>query len=257
MPSPRTIKLTLAYDGTDFVGWQVQPNARTVQETLEAAIEKLTGEKIRVAASGRTDSGVHAAGQVASFETASTQPIEVFLKALNASLPNDLVVLAAEEAPAGFHALHSAIRKRYRYVLHDGPFPDVFRRRYCWAVRQRLDEHAMRQAARPLVGRHDFRSFETSGSPRATSVRHVHELTVVRQPPPDGDFIHIEIEANGFLYNMVRAIVGTLVDVGRGACEEVWPAEVLAAGDRQAAGRTAPSQGLCLMRVEYGEQVKG
>ncbi|MGE0610602.1 MAG: tRNA pseudouridine(38-40) synthase TruA [Pirellulales bacterium] len=252
----RTLKLTLAYDGTNFAGWQVQRNARTVQETLETALKQLTEEDVRVTGSGRTDSGVHAAGQVASFETASTLSTATFRKALNATLPEDLVVLAAEEVPAGFNALRSARRKRYRYTLHDGQKANVFRRRFCWAVRQRLDDQAMSRAAAALVGTHDFSGYETLGSPRATTVRTIFELDVTRQPPPDDDFIYIEIEADGFLYNMARAIAGTLYDVGRGASPEILPHQILATLDRRSAGQTAPAQGLCLLWVEYEERRK-
>lgn len=253
----RTLKLTLAYDGTNFAGWQVQRNARTVQETLKAALLQLTGENVRVTGSGRTDSGVHAAGQVASFETAATFAPQVFRKALNALLPEDLVVVDAAEAPAGFNALRSAVRKRYRYTLHDGQKADVFRRSYSWAVRKRLDDAAMSRAATALVGQHNFSGFETLGSPRATSVRTIFDLSVARQPPPDADFIFIEIEADGFLYNMARAIAGTLYDVGRGACDENLPRQVLSTLNRREAGQTAPSHGLCLLWVEYDETEKG
>lgn len=252
----RTVKLTLAYDGTDFAGWQAQVNARTVQQTLEVALQQLTGEQVRATASGRTDSGVHALGQVASFETSSTMPAEVFRKALNALLPEDLVVVAAESAPPGFNALRNARRKRYRYTLHDGQKADVFRRRYCWAVRQRLDDAAMQRAAQALVGQHDFRCFESLGSPRATSVRSIFALSVDRQPPPDEDFIFVEIEADGFLYNMARSIVGTLYDVGRGASSESTPGEIMTTLNRRAAGQTAPPQGLCLLWVSYEEWLK-
>jgi tRNA pseudouridine38-40 synthase len=248
----RTLKLTIAYDGTAYAGWQSQRGGRTVQDALEATIEKITGQAVRVLASGRTDAGVHAMGQVVSFETGSRLPVEVLRRALNAELPRDMAVLDACEVRAGFHATHDAVRKRYRYVIHDGPVRDVFRRHYCWQYRGgRLDPDAMRRAAAALVGTHDFSSFETSGAPRKTSVRTVYEITVERGRGGEQDLVFFEIEANGFLYNMVRAIVGTLVEVGRGVRPESWPAEVLAAADRRRAGRTAPPEGLFLVRVEY------
>jgi tRNA pseudouridine38-40 synthase len=311
----RTLKLTIAYDGTAYAGWQCQPDRPTVQETLETAIKKITGESIRTLASGRTDAGVHAIGQVVGFRTQSRLPPEVFVRALNANLPSDIAVLDAAEAPDGFHAIRDVVRKRYRYVIHDGPTRDVFLRHYVWHYPYgRLDADAMWRAAGALVGTHDFTSFESSGAERATSVRTVFDLSVVRAdfpspfgrraggeglschplpsspslslPPEEqtaemgianckleiancklsasnpqslitnhcaesGDFILIEIEADGFLYNMVRSIVGTLVEVGRGSRPEDWPGQVLRAADRRTAGPTAPPQGLSLVRVEY------
>jgi tRNA pseudouridine38-40 synthase len=153
--------------------------------------------------------------------------------------------------PDGFHATYDAKRKTYRYTIDDGPVRDVFARNLVWQYRSTLDVAAMARAAQTLIGTHDFSSFETAGSPRESSVRTVYELRIERLPDPAGSRIVVEITGNGFLYNMVRAIVGTLVDVGRGAEDEAWPAKVLAARDRSAAGQTAPAQGLCLVRVEY------
>jgi tRNA pseudouridine38-40 synthase len=258
----RTLKLTVAYDGTDFAGWQFQPGQRTVQQTLQDALAQITGEKSSAVASGRTDAGVHALGQVVGFSTNSHLSAEVFQRALNAELPRDLVVLSAEEAPLGFDPIRHAIRKQYRYMIQDGPIADVFSRRYAWHVFRRLDVAAMQRAAAPLTGRHDFSSFETAGSQRITTTRTVYELSVARQPVRSpagatcGDRTEIEVEvaADGFLYNMVRNIVGTLVEIGRGARDEAWPAGVLAACDRRAAGQTAPPQGLFLVSVDYEEQ---
>ena len=246
-----TIKLTLAYDGTAYAGWQVQPGEKTVQAALEAAIEKVTGEQVRAIASGRTDAGVHALGQVVGFRTQTHLPADVLQRALNAELPRDLAVLDAVEAEETFHPIRDAVRKRYRYAIHDGPTRHVFRRHYCWHYHRRLDAEAMARAARSLLGRHDFASFETSGAERKDSIRTVYELPVERGRGPQFDWITVEIEADGFLYNMVRAIVGTLVEVGRGAQDESWVAQVLAATDRRAAGPTAPPHGLFLVRVEY------
>ena len=244
----RTLKFTIAYDGTAYAGWQCQPDRISVQETLENAMARITGERNRTLASGRTDAGVHALGQVVAMRTESTLSVETMRRALNANLPDDIAVLDAVEAPDDFHAISHVRRKRYRYVIDDGPVRDVFTRHYAWHYdRGRLDAEAMRLASAALWGTHDFSSFESSGAPRATSVRTVFELLVER----DGDRITIEIEADGFLYNMVRAIVGTLVEVGRGRRSESWPGEVLAARDRAAAGPTAPPQGLFLVRVEY------
>jgi tRNA pseudouridine38-40 synthase len=249
----RTLKLTLAYDGTDFAGWQIQPAARTVQGTVQSILARITVEPVKLVGSGRTDAGVHALGQVASFETSSRHACEVLSRALNAELPDDIAVLSIEEAPAGFHARGSVLRKRYRYVIHDSGVCDVFARRFCWQLPYALDERAMQRASRLLLGRHDFSSFETAGSERESSVRTVFAVDVSR-PLADRPFeVHVEIEADGFLYNMVRAITGTLVQVGRGVRGEQWVGEALDARNRSAAGPTAPAQGLFLLWVRYQE----
>jgi tRNA pseudouridine38-40 synthase len=244
----RNIKLIVSYDGTDFNGWQTQPGYRTVQETLEQAIVKLTGEeRVRVNASGRTDAGVHALGQVVNFFTTAQYPPDVLLRAINAQLPSDVVVRDAAEVLQSFDANHDAKRKLYRYVIHDGPVPDLFLRRYCCQSRHPLDAVAMRRAAEPLRGRHDYHSFETDWPNRMSSVRTITHLAVNRF----GGWIWIDVEADGFLYNMVRAIAGTLMNVGRGYWPEERVAEILNAEDRTQAGPTAPAQGLFLVRVTY------
>ena len=248
-----TFKLTLAYDGTEFAGWQRQPRERTVQGELEAAIERITQERSKCIASGRTDAGVHALGQVVSFQSETKLSGPVLCKALNAELPEDMLVFEVAEAPPGFHALRDAVRKRYRYVIQDGRFPDLFDRKFVWHVYQRLDDAAMKEAAGPLVGTHDFASYETRGSPRLTTVRTVYDLSVERRPGELTERVVIEVEADGFLYNMVRNIAGTLVAVGKGKESVDWPGEVLALRDRTTAGMTAPPQGLFLVGVEYGE----
>jgi tRNA pseudouridine38-40 synthase len=296
MSSMRTLKLTIAYDGTAYAGWQLQPQRATVQGTLENAVAKVTGRHVRILASGRTDAGVHASGQVVGFRTDSALPPAVLLRAINANLPHDVAVLDVVEARDGFHPIADVVRKRYRYLIHDGPVRDVFGRHFAWHyVYGRLDAAAMSRAAAPLLGMHDFSSFESSGAERKTSVRTVYEISVQRggagqggakgpgargqgskdnereisvaiahnapRPRPGGacdsdsnDFITIEIEADGFLYNMVRVIVGTLVKVGRRSRPESWPAKVLDAQNRRLAGPTAPPQGLCLMSVQYETQ---
>jgi tRNA pseudouridine38-40 synthase len=246
-----TFRLTLAYDGTDFAGWQRQPAKRTIQGQLEEALERITGQRPKCVASGRTDAGVHALGQVVSFASATRLVPPVLTKALNAELPEDLHVFEVAHAPNEFHALRDAVRKRYRYVIEDGRLRDLFERRYLWHIYQRLDIEAMQAAAAPLIGTHDFTSYETSGSPRLTTVRTVLDLTVERHHADLTERILIEVEADGFLYNMVRNIVGTLVEVGKGKQSAAWPAEVLALRDRTKAGMTAPAQGLFLVGVEY------
>jgi tRNA pseudouridine38-40 synthase len=246
-----TFKLTLAYDGTDFAGWQRQPNRRTVQGELEQALERITQQHSKCIASGRTDAGVHALGQVVSFTSSTQLPGPVLTKALNAELPEDMLVFEVREVHAGFHALRDALRKRYRYVIEDGRNRDLFDRKYVWHVYQPLDVEAMKRAATPLVGTHDFASYETSGSPRLTTVRTVLDLLVERRAGELTDRIVIEVEADGFLYNMVRNIVGTLVAVGKGKEPPTWPAAVLELRDRTKAGMTAPPQGLFLVGVEY------
>lgn len=248
----RTIKLTIAYDGTDYAGWQRQPGKKTLQETLELAVRSVTSEKVIVSGSGRTDAGVHALGQVASFHTeARLSPLE-FQRALNAYLPRDFSVLKAEEAGADFHARKKAMSKRYRYVIWNSRTKDVLRRNMSWHYCYgKLDAEAMHRAAQHWVGKHDFRSFETQWPQRSSSVRTVLDVCVSRQPPPEQKLIHIEVEADGFLYNMVRTMVGTLVEVGRGRRPETWTAELLSEGDRRRAGMKVPAAGLFLLHVKY------
>ncbi|QEH37240.1 tRNA pseudouridine synthase A [Aquisphaera giovannonii] len=244
----RNIKLTLAYDGTDFHGWQIQPGLRTVQGVLEDAISSLTQARPSATASGRTDAGVHALGQVVQFYTASRHPREVFVKALNALLPRDVRVLEAEDMPQAFHATLDARSKRYRYVIDNSPIASPFHLRTSWHVPRPLDVPAMQRAGGALLGRHDFRSFETEWPNRTSSVRTILDLAVDRSDST----VSIEVEADGFLYNMVRTIAGTLVLVGTGRRPEGWVGEVLRAENRVEAGPTAPPQGLFLLRVRYG-----
>ena len=239
----------------------MQPNGVTVQKLLERAVKQITGETLRVTASGRTDAGVHALGQVVSFDTNTKLDAATLRRALNAELADDIVVLSAEEQGRGFHAIRDAKKKRYRYLLYDAEIKDVFSRREVWQVRQRLDESAMHRAAQVLLGKHDFSCFESVGAERATSVRTIFEIFVrrgragqgrgPRSEAADSPFITLEVEADGFLYNMVRAIVGSLVEIGRAAQSQSWLAEVLESKDRKRAGPTAPPQGLFLVDVTY------
>jgi tRNA pseudouridine38-40 synthase len=287
----RNIQLTLAYDGSRYVGWQVQSNGLAIQAVIEKAIERLTGTHSPVYSAGRTDSGVHALGQVANFHTASPIPPERWTAALRQYLPPDIVLLASRQVPDSFHSTFSAIRKRYRYVIHNGRTPLPFLRNYTHHVYRRLDSDAMHAAAQRLLGKHDFRSFETEWPNKATSVRTVMEIGIVRRPvwrvwqttPPDfsaisapspeipgmggnhpppvssnltddvreGDFLCLDIVADGFLYNMVRSIMGTLIDVGRGRWSADDITRILTAQTRSAAGNTAPACGLYLVQVDY------
>ncbi|MBS0203428.1 MAG: tRNA pseudouridine(38-40) synthase TruA [Planctomycetes bacterium] len=287
-PVPRTLRMTLSYDGTNYCGWQVQPNGVALQAVVEQALLQFTGESIRVVASGRTDAAVHAIGQVISFVTHSTTPCRGFLHGLPIHLPGDVVVRAVEEVPRGFNARYDARRKWYRYVIHNNPIRIPFLRNYALWQRSRLNEQAMHAAVQCLVGTHDFRCFETQWPNRSSSIRTVFHASVTRtagwngwganvstpgsvkelnsasESPsvatlaardavsePSADFLCFDIEADGFLYNMVRAIAGTLIHVGRGRWTSQDMRRILEAGDRTIAGETAPPQGLYLMQVGY------
>ncbi len=244
----RNLKLTVTYDGTDYGGWQTQANAPTIQQTLETAIQSITCEpRVHCVGSGRTDAGVHALGQVVNMFTSTRLDNATLLKAINAKLPDDIAVLSIDDVSHSFCAIKDAIRKRYRYVINDRRVPDPFLRRTSWQPRQRLDEQAMHRAAQYLKGRHDFRSFETNWPNRLSSIRTIFDIDVRR----DEATVIVEVEADGFLYNMVRSIVGTLYQVGRGYWPEVKVKEVLELMDRKEAGPTAPPQGLFMLHVTY------
>ncbi|RMF44194.1 MAG: tRNA pseudouridine(38-40) synthase TruA [Planctomycetota bacterium] len=249
----RAFRLTIAYDGTHFFGWQRQPHHPTVQAAVEQALCKLLNQpEVRVLGSSRTDTGVHAVGQVAKFKTANW-PAEAWRLplAINCLLPDGVVVRRAEEVPMTFHPLRDCLGKHYRYLVYASRIEDPILARTHWWVRRPLSLSAMQQAATHLLGRHDFYSFQSTGSPRKTTVRTVRRLEIHQQSHLDGHLVSIDIEADGFLYNMVRNIVGTLVQVGVGRATPDWVAGVLAARDRTVAGAAAPPQGLCLMQVFY------
>ncbi len=244
-------KLTLAYDGSNFSGWQTQPDRRTVQDAVETAWRKITGEVVRVTAASRTDAGVHALGQVVGIETDTHLTADDLFGAVNAHLPEDVVLCSIEPASAGFHATHDSVGKRYRYQIHNDRQRPLLDRHYVWQIPQPLDVATMHDAAQALVGTHDFASFQSAGSPRESTVRTISAVEVEqgRGLPPSR--ICIEVEGDGFLYNMVRIVVGVLVDVGVGRRPPESIAEILAARDRRVAGQTAPAQGLMLLHVRY------
>ena len=263
--SSRNIRLLIAYDGSPYAGWQVQPDKPTVQQQIEQAIATVTQEHCRLACAGRTDTGVHAIGQVASFRTHSSIPIERFPLAIQSQLPESIIIRSAKEVPEDFHAGHSSLWKLYRYVILNDRHPRPHLRNFVTRVGDKLDVCAMDAAAQQLIGRHDFRSFESHYPNKATSVRTVHYCRVRRQPEwtvvpgrqPFSEsaaaepFVVLDIAADGFLYNMVRAITGTLLQVGIGAWQPEQVAEIVQAQDRKLAGPTALPNGLYLMHVEY------
>lgn len=247
-PLLRTLRFTVAYDGSRYLGWQRQAEGETVQGVLEAAFAALAGAPVAVHGAGRTDAGVHARGQVAHVRAALPVPVDRLPYALNAHLPPDVVVLEAREAPEAFHARYSALGKRYGYTLRVHPFPHPLDRAFVWRVDPPLDVPAMQAAAAHVIGRHDFTSFATHADDGPDDrVRDLTRLDV----RPFGDYIEILAEADGFLRNMVRSLVGTLVEVGRGRLAVADVAAILKARDRRRAPATAPAHGLCLLEVRY------
>jgi len=242
------VKLTLEYDGTRYVGWQIQTNGPSVQAEVERALGTLHKAPRRVVAAGRTDAGVHARGQVASFPEERPLPISAYVKGMNALLPEDVAVRAASLEPDGFDARRSARGKRYRYVIENGPTRAPLNRLFAWQLFGPLDVGAMRDAARTLVGRHDFAAFQAADCEAHHAVRDVRRLEVVGER---GGRVEVTVEATAFVKHMVRNFVGTLVEVGHGKRAPGSLPALLAGGDRKAAGSTAPPQGLCLEEVFY------
>lgn len=243
----KRIKLTVAYDGTDYCGWQVQPNGITVEEVLNRKLSELTGEDITVIGASRTDSGVHAQGNVAVFDSDTTIPPERVAYALNRKLPEDIVVIRSEEVPGDWHPRYQETVKTYQYHILNREMPDPIRRRDTYFVSYPLDLEAMRCAAAYLKGEHDFRSFCNVHTEVQDTVRTIYDLDIIRE----GDLITIRIRGNGFLYNMVRIIAGTLVRVGRGFYRPDQVREILEKRERTEAGVTAPPQGLVLVKIDY------
>jgi tRNA pseudouridine38-40 synthase len=270
MPS---FKITLAYDGTDYVGWQRQANGVSIQALIEEALRSLDGRDVTVTGAGRTDAGVHALGQVAAFTIARELGADALVRAVNAYLPPAVRVLSAEEAPPSFHPRFGARTKTYRYQLWNGDVMSPFERTYAWHVPGPLDVEAMRAAARRLEGRHDFAAFQATGSSVATTEREIFASNIsttedtadtgeaaffrtglspgVPRVPRGGELIVYAVTGSGFLRHMVRIIVGSLVEIGRGRQPVEWISRAVASRDRAAAGPTAPPHGLFLVRVDY------
>lgn len=247
----RNLKLTVAYDGTDFAGWQAQPEAATVQGTLSSAIGRITGEKVLPQGSGRTDAGVHALAQIATFQTDSVIPTGNFVVALNDILPASIRVLSAEEVAADFHARKSAQAKTYRYRIYREAIGSPFLSRYVWHYPYPLDEPAMREAAPLIVGEHDFTSFAAVDPERGREgVSNVRRIFSSQFRKESSELIY-EVRGSGFLHHMVRNLVGTFLLVGKGTLKPVGVTRILGARDRSAAGATAPATGLYLVNVEY------
>jgi tRNA pseudouridine38-40 synthase len=241
-------KLTIEYDGTGYHGWQIQDNDITIQETIETALSTMTKEKIRLHASGRTDAGVHALGQVAHFKTDTRISSDAFIAGLNSLLPDDIVIINCEEVDETFHARFSAKRKTYQYRIYNQPIRLAIGRQYAWHIKKKLDVDAMQSAIAHILGTHDFKSFEGTGSPRDHTIRTVLNAGIDNT---DDGYVFVEITANGFLRYMVRNLVGTLSDVGRLKISSNEFKQILESKNRDLAGATAPPQGLFLVNVNY------
>lgn len=245
----RNLRMVIEYDGTSYHGWQSQREEVTIQKTIEQALEKILGERVRIVGAGRTDAGVHALGQVANFRSKTRMDSLTLKKALNALLPGDIVIRKVEEVAADFDSCIHAVGKTYRYSILNREDPCAIGRHYCLHINRPLDLEAMKVAAACLVGEHDFSSFRSSSCSSRNPIRRVSRAEFRRE----GEMVHFLIESNGFLHHMVRSIMGTLIEVGRG---RITPADfraILYARDRKLAGKTADPRGLCLMEVRYPE----
>jgi tRNA pseudouridine38-40 synthase len=247
--SAKRVKFTISYDGTDFHGFQIQPGLRTVQGVLTETLQTVLKHPVQIEGSGRTDAGVHARGQVVSCQVFRDIPAEKWPIALNTRLPQDLVVRSAEYVPEDFHARFSAVAKTYRYTIDRGPYPDVFMHRYAYHHPRPFKLERLLEASRYLLGTHDFTSFCASQTHVEDKVRTVYGIHLLEEGP----LLHVFVTGNGFLYNMVRILVGTLLQVGYGKWNPPDIQEILAAKDRTKAGNTAPAHGLTLWQVYYGQ----
>ena len=243
----RNIKLTIEYDGKDFNGWQKQPKKLNIQGEIERAIEEITGEEIDLIGSGRTDAGVHSLGQVANFKTNSNIPIEKIPIALNTKLKRSIRIIKAEEVDERFHSRYNCKKKTYRYIINNSDNGTAIYRNLEYNFSEKLDEKKMNEAAQKFLGEHDFKGFKASGTSSKSSVRTIYKAKVLRE----GDKVIIELTGNGFLYNMVRIIAGTLLEVGLGKIKPEEIEDIINSGDRKKAGKTLPPNGLYLVKVEY------
>ena len=243
----RNIKLTIEYDGKDFNGWQKQPNKLNIQGEIERAIKEITGEEVDLTASGRTDAGVHSLGQIANFKTNSNIPVDKFPIALNTKLKRSIRILDAEEVDDRFHSRYNCKQKTYRYVINNSENGTAIYRNLEYNYSQKLDVEKMNEAAKYFLGEHDFKGFKASGTSSKSSVRTIYEAKVYKEI----NKVIIELTVNGFLYNMVRIISGTLLDVGIGKINPEEIKEIIKSQDRERAGKTLPPQGLYLVKVEY------
>lgn len=247
----KRIKLTVAYDGTNYHGWQLQPKEITVEEVLNKAISELTRENIHVTGASRTDAGVHALGNVAVFDTASRIPGEKFSYALNQRLPEDIVIQKSEEVGENFHPRHCDCKKTYEYTILNRSFPLPEYRNTAHFHYGKLDIDAMNTACKSFIGEHDFAAFCSAGAQVKTTVRTIYSLEVKEEKLREGNLVRIMVQGNGFLYNMVRIISGTLLEVGRGMREAEEIPDIISSKDRSKAGATAPAKGLKLVGIEY------
>lgn len=242
----RNIKLTIQYNGKNYCGWQKQNNSLGIQGTIENAIKEITKEEVKIIGSGRTDAGVHALGQVANFNTNCNIPIEKIPNALNSKLPKDISIINAQEMDLEFHSRYSAKGKKYRYMIYNNPYRSAIYNNISYFVKYDLDLEKMKKEAKALIGTHDFKGFMSSGSSVVDTVRTIYDIQIFKQE----DLIIIEVEGNGFLYNMVRILVGTLVDIGRGKID-INMLSIIESKSRSMAGHTAPAHGLFLKKVDY------
>jgi tRNA pseudouridine38-40 synthase len=253
----RTFAMTVAYDGSLYAGWQTQPNGLAIQQVLADAIHQVVHHTCIVNGSGRTDAGVHAVGQVASFRSPTWKlPASRLIQAINRHLPRDICVVDCKNAIPGFDPIRHATAKRYRYTLRSSRIPDPLQYPFHWWIPKDLDLGKMQTAANHLLGIHDFKAFESLGSPRKSSVRTIYAIDIYQRLSPvglqnNGVEICIEIEADGFLYNMVRNITGALVEIGKARFSPLWIESILKSAERSSFSQTAPARGLCLLNVKY------
>lgn len=245
----RRVRIIVAYDGTKYVGWQIQNNGTSIQSLLENSLFQVTGEHVSVQGSGRTDSGVHARAQVAHFDTAARMPSDKFAFAMNTILPHDVRVIYSEETSHEFHSRFSAKSKEYRYKIFLSPHEDVFSNRYSLHVHRRLDIDKMRSAAYSLIGEHDLAAFKSTGTKVESTVRNI----TVSEWYVNGSRLEYRVAGNGFLYNTVRILVGTMLDIGKGLLPRDTIGKALISRERKDAGPTAPAHGLTLWRVRYSD----